>query len=215
MSTDRDYKEPIETVYKVREAVALFVNEDALENAADKLMQAAVSRVDISILATDKAVEGTLSRHYRRASGLEDNPSVKQRAFVSSDSIVEGQAALFGIPIYIGTMAGTAAVVASGGALGFILMAAAAGGMAGGAIGAMAANALGDHHAKVVEDQLKHGGLLLWVRLREGVSEKEIQGILEKAGGKDVHVHELERIWGEKDIPLHDFNPDPLLESDE
>ncbi|GBE44197.1 MAG TPA: hypothetical protein ENH05_08045 [Rhizobiales bacterium] len=197
--------------YKVREVVAVFDSAEELEDAVEKLQESGVARPDVSLLATDKAIMDKLGRHFRKVSELEDNPLTPQAAFVSSADIAEEEAVLVGVPLYIGAVAGTLAVVASGGALGFILAAAAAGGAGGAAIGALAARALGKQHAKNLEEQLKRGGLLLWVRVRDNTRQDDIEAILSGAGGRHVHAHDLERMWGEKDIPLHDFNPDPLL----
>jgi hypothetical protein len=55
------------------------------------------------------------------------------------------------------------------------------------------------------------GGLLLWVRADDPARDKEIAGILARAGGRDVHFHVATRKWGVADVPLHDAQPDPLL----
>jgi len=213
MSAGKQGDETTKT-YSVREVVATFDSADALEQAVKNLQISGIDRADISLLSTEQTVTEKLGRHYKKVQELEDDPSTPQAAFVGSSDIAEGQGALIGIPLYIGAVAGTAAVVASGGTLGFILAIAAAGGAGGGAIGILAAKALGKHHAKQLEEQLKRGGLLLWVRVRDKARQSDIETALLKAGGQNVHAHDLNREWGEKDIPLHDFNPDPFLESD-
>jgi len=137
---------------------------------------------------------------------------VPQKAFVSKSDVAEGEAALVGTLLYIGAVAGTVAVVASGGTFALALAAAAAGGMGGATLGGLAAATLGEVHAKQLEHQLEKGGLVLWVRLRDPSKEAPAEQILKKLGGRDIHTHEIERTWGTEDIPLHDFNPDPLLE---
>ena len=68
--------------------------------------------------------------------------------------------------------------------------AAAIGGGVGGLFGASLAKLIGDRHARHIEEQLKHGGLLLWVRVRDAEREKRAVEILSRRSGRDVHVHE-------------------------
>jgi len=199
-------------VYKIREIVALFDDGKTLEEAIDTLDNNGFNRSDISLLATEKSVEEHLGHRFRRVEEIEDDDRIPRKAFVSEHDIAEGEAALVGGLLYIGAVAGSAIVVASGGALAFALLAAAVGGTAGASLGGLAAMALGDAHAEHLDKQLQKGGLVLWVRLRDQSREAIAENILSKAGGRDIHTHEIERTWGIDDIPLHDFNPDPFLE---
>lgn len=62
---------------------------------------------------------------------------------------------------------------------------------AGGAIGTVLALVVGEHHAQYLQDQLDHGGLLLWVRTWDADREARAIGILKKHSGEDVHVHAI------------------------
>jgi hypothetical protein len=59
----------------------------------------------------------------------------------------------------------------------------------GGALGAGVARLVGDRHAKNLQNQLEHGGLLLWVRTWDSGDEQRAVDILTKHSGHDVHVH--------------------------
>jgi hypothetical protein len=63
-------------------------------------------------------------------------------------------------------------------------------------------------------EQLAQGGMVLWVSLRDDNAEKRALQILTKAGARDVHVHQIQREWTLKDIPLSEAQPDSLLEHD-
>ena len=67
--------------------------------------------------------------------------------------------------------------------------AAALGGGAGGLVGAWLAKLLGDQRARRVQEQLAHGGLLLWVRTWDAEEESRAIKILKRHSGRDVHVH--------------------------
>jgi hypothetical protein len=71
-----------------------------------------------------------------------------------------------------------------------ILGAALAGG-AGGLIGGIVARLVGDHQAQHVQEQLDHGGLLLWVRTWTPDDEKRAVEILKRHSGRDVHIHSI------------------------
>jgi hypothetical protein len=71
-----------------------------------------------------------------------------------------------------------------------ILGAALAGG-AGGLIGGILAKLVGDRHAEYLQEQLEHGGLLLWVRTRDAAHEQHAVDILKKHAGREVHVHAI------------------------
>jgi hypothetical protein len=62
-------------------------------------------------------------------------------------------------------------------------------GGAGAAIGGFLARRVGDEHAEYLQNQINHGGLLLWVRTRDEAQEKTAVEILKRNSGRDVHVH--------------------------
>ena len=57
-------------------------------------------------------------------------------------------------------------------------------------IGAGLAKLVGDQHARRLEEQIKHGGLLLWVRVWNAEDERRAVDILSRHSGRDVHVHQ-------------------------
>jgi hypothetical protein len=194
-----------------REAVGVFDAPDALESAVDALETAGFDRAAISVLAGDEKVKERVGRLYTSVSELADDPRAPQEAFVSKGERVLGEAAAVSIPIYIGGAVGAFAVVASGGLLAAALAAAIAGGAAGAGLGALLARAIDARHTDHVVKQLALGGMVLWVGLRDAESEKKALDILNQAGAHDVHVHEIQREWSLKDIPLSTAQPDPLL----
>jgi hypothetical protein len=64
-------------------------------------------------------------------------------------------------------------------------------GGAGGLIGSILAKWIGDRHAQYLQQQLDHGGLVLWVRTWNSDREKRAVEIMTKHSGRDVRVHTL------------------------
>jgi hypothetical protein len=199
--------------YVVREVVGVFGSGDQLEAAVANLEAAGFQREDISVMGSSEAVAENLDHRFESIEKMEDDPRVPRAAFVAKRDLVAGKAAVVGIPLYIGATVGSLAVVASGGALALAIAAAVAGGMTGGGLGALAAHAIGEKHAKTVQEHIAAGGLLLWVRTDDRAREDRAMRVLTASGGKHVHAHDIRRTWGAEDVPLHEWQPDPLLKS--
>jgi hypothetical protein len=197
--------------YVVREVVGVFGSGETLESAVANLEAEGFRREDISVMASRKAVAESLDHRFEAIEKMEDDPRVPRAAFVAKTDLAAGEVAAVGIPLYIGATVGALAVVASGGALALAVAAAAAGGMTGGGLGGLAAHAIGEKHAKALQEHIAAGGLLLWVRTADRTREDEAIRILTASGGKHVHAHDIRRTWGAEDVPLHDWQPDPLI----
>ena len=179
----------IEQTDGIREAVAFFESAEALQGAIDELMSSGFDRAELSLLASEKAVEEKLGHKYRRVAELEDNPKAARCCYVSDESVGDAQGALVGGPLYIAATATAGMIVASGGTMAAAILGAALAGGAGGVIGGILAKLVGDQHAHHLQEQLEHGGLMLWVRTRDALHERRAIEILKKQSGRDVHVH--------------------------
>src|SRR3546814_3166273 len=112
-------------------------------------------------------------------------------AYVSTEAIGDDEGGLIGGLMYVGAVAGAGAIVASGGTLAAIIAATTVAGGAGGFVGSILAKWLGDHHAHYLQEQIDHGGLLLWVRTRNAEDETRATTILRKHSGHEVNIHAL------------------------
>lgn len=193
MSDPRADQSNIGAEPNVKEAVGVFRSAEDLQGAIDQLLSSGWDRADISLLASEKAVDERLGHHYEKVAELEDDPSAARTAYVEKESLGGAQGGLIGGLAYIGAIVGAGATVASGGALGVALGAAAAAGGAGGLIGSLFAAALGAQEARKIEEHLKHGGFLLWVRVWDGQRADEAAEILSSNNGQDVHIHTIVR----------------------
>jgi hypothetical protein len=200
--------------YAVREAVGVFESADALEAAVDKLEASGFNRAVISVLASDKVVRERLGRLYRSVNEIVDDPRAPLAIYVPQSSRVEGEAALVGVPLYIGGLAGGLAVVASGGAMALAFAAAIGVGAVGAGLGGLLVRVVAHRHIHRVREQLAQGGLVLWVSVRDNETAAHALAILIDAGARDSHLHEIEREWTLKDRPFALAQPDPFLEAD-
>lgn len=194
-----------------REAVGVFHEWVQLRAAVDELLLNGFDRAEISMLAGEKVVERKLGHVYRKVSELEDDMSVPRVAFVGRDSLVEGRASAIGVLGYLGAATAVGAVVASGGALAWVILAGAAAGGGGAALGTLLARAMGRNHGKDLQAQIDKGGLLLWVRTCQASREAGATEILRKHGAEDVHVHDFEGARVPEINPMGGWQPDPFL----
>jgi len=172
----------------VTEAVAVFHDVSALDAAVEELRAAGFKRGDISLLASEDAVEKKLGHRYERVEELEDNPEAPRIAYRTRASIDETEGVIVGSLTYLPAVLAAGTVVASTG----IVAAAVTGtAIAGALIGTVLARWLGEHHAEFLGEQLEHGGLLLWVRTHDKDQEETALRILLARAGKDVHLHQL------------------------
>lgn len=200
--------------YRAREAVGVFGDPDVLEAAVDELEVSGFNRAAISVLGTDTKARDYIGRFYQTVREVEDSSRAPRGEFVSRDESTEEQAAAIGVPLYVGGFAGAAAVAAAGGVLALAVAATIAGAAVGAGLGALLAAAIARRHAAQVKEQLRKGGLVLWVGVPDAEAEKRATAILERMGARDVHVHEIHPEWSLSDMPVTVAQFDPFLESD-
>jgi hypothetical protein len=179
-------------VEKVREAVGIFHSAKDMENAVEELQEKGFFRAEISLLASEAAVREKLGHRFYDAESLEDDPAAPRTAFISTETIGDAEGALIGGLLYVGALAAAGMAVASGGTFGAILIAAAAGAGSGGVLGGILARIVGKHHSEYLQDQLQHGGLLVWVRTRDVDHETRAIEVFRNNNAYDVHLHDIE-----------------------
>ena len=178
-------------VRTAREAVGVFSRPEDLQNAIDQLLSSGFHRAELSLLASEHAVEEKLGHRYEKVSARADDPTVPRAAYVSTEAIGGAEGGLIGGLMYVGATVAAGAIVASGGTLAAGIAAAALAGGAGGLGGSILAKWIGDHHARHLQDQMNRGGLLLWVHIRDAALERRAVEILREHSAGDVHAHVL------------------------
>jgi hypothetical protein len=152
-------------------------------------MSSGFDRAEISLLASEETVDEKLGHIYQKVTELEDDAAVPRTCYVSQESMGDAEGGIIGGLIYVGVGATVSAIFASGGALATVIAGAALAGGTAGLIGTALARLIGEHHSKYLQEQLQHGGLLLWVRTWDAEREKKAKEILSKHSGRDVHAH--------------------------
>lgn len=171
----------------VCEVVGVFHAAADLENAIEELLSSGFDRSELSLLASEGAVANRLGGHYGRASEMADDPAVPRTAYVSSPAIGDAEGGLIGGLAYLGATVAVGGVVLSGGALAATIAAAIIAGGTGGLVGSVLARWVGHHHAAYLQDQIRNGGLLLWVRAWNGADEERALKIIAKHAADNVH----------------------------
>jgi len=69
----------------VREAVGVFNRSEDLQDAIDELLSSGFDRAELSLLASEHAVEEKLGHWYDSATA--ENPTVPRAAYVSTEAI--------------------------------------------------------------------------------------------------------------------------------
>ncbi|MBP0482189.1 hypothetical protein [Sagittula salina] len=178
------------TVIRVPEAVGVFASVEALQGAIYDLMMVGFSRHDISLLADHETVEKTLGRHFWSADELEDDPAVPRTYFVSEEAMGELEGSVAGGFFFLGSYIAMLALLTPASTLAASVAAIAIGGGPAALVGTLAARQLHQHHVEYYADQLRRGGILLWVRVKDAEREALARDILRQHSGKDVHVHD-------------------------
>lgn len=177
------------TYIDVPEAVGVFDSFQTLQSAIYDLLISGFTRYDISLLGNKEAMDKTLGSTYWRAADLEDNPDAPRAAFVSEEAIGELEGALAGGFFYLGSAIALAAMMTPASTLAASIAAVAIGGGPAAVIGTLLARRVAQHHQHYYADQIRNGGILLWVRTANKEKEDFAVKILKGHSGRDVHVH--------------------------
>lgn len=116
---------------------------------------------------------------------LGDDANVPRSAYVSTEVIGDLEGGLIGVLTYVGATAAASAAVVSGGTLTANHCRCALAGGASGLLGSILAKWVGEHHAHYLQEQVDHGGRLLWVRTWDADADAEERAttILKKHSG--------------------------------
>src|ERR671910_218840 len=172
----------------VTEAVAVFHDVSDLDAAVGELRAAGFGHDDISLLATEQAVNRKLGHRYERVEELEDDPAAPRIAYRTRASLGESEDRLIGSLTYLPAVVAAGTVVASAGVVAAAVTGTA---IAGALIGTVLARWLDQHQAEHLQEQLDRGGLLLWVRTPDPETQQRALAILTRHSAHDVHIHRL------------------------
>jgi hypothetical protein len=173
----------------VAEVVGVFDNPEALYAAIDELQTHGFNRSELCMLADEAAVEEKLGKAFWHARDLEDEPDAPRQPYFSEESIGAIEGAAISAPLYVAAVATAGVLVTPAGSMLTAIAAAILAGGVGAAIGGLLAARVGESHAEYLANQMRHGGLLLWVRAPDEARQEKAKAIMIAAGGRDVHAH--------------------------
>jgi hypothetical protein len=178
-----------------REAVAIFHSPQALVAAVDALELNGVDHARLSVLAagTSEQVAALEKAGFHSVHDLLSAHNVPRTAYIDPRDVAAARGALVSGLIFVGATAGIVAASAASPLLAPIIAAAAAAGATGGGVGAFLLHRFGGRAETWVEEGLSHGGLVLWVFLRD--DEQKVVEILSKAGGTNVRAQDAPTPW--------------------
>ncbi len=174
----------------LREAIARFDDPEQLEAAVSDLQSHGFDRADISFLAR----EGFLGEHAAPsgpARTAAERPTVKREAPIESTDVQQGRVLATSTAALVAAFAAAGFTVATGGAAALAAGLAAAAGLGVGAAGAALGKAAGNSEQNFLDEQIQRGGVIVWVRTRDGGAEERALDILRRHGGVDVRLHEV------------------------
>ncbi|RKT32663.1 hypothetical protein BXY70_2011 [Roseovarius halotolerans] len=181
------------SVIRVPEAVGVFDSFEAQQAAFYDLRAVGFHHGDISLLGSRKALEEKLGKAWWESRDLEDDPRAPRAHFVSEEAMGELEGAIAGGFFFVGSYIAMAALLTPASTLAASIAAIAIGGSPGAVLGTLLARRAGRHHKDYYAEQIKHGGILMWVRTRDKEHEDLAVRILKGHSGRDVHVHD----WSE------------------
>jgi hypothetical protein len=175
----------------IREAVAVFGDPASLQAAVSDLQSGGFDRADISFVAREGYLDGHLKKNYPDVRQAADDPDAPRAPVVDETDIRQQRTLETSLAATIAGFAAAGFTVMTGGTLPLAigLAAAAAGGI--GAAGALVGRAAEKSQETFIEEQLRHGGVLLWVHTADLEAERRALDILRRHGGDDAHIHEL------------------------
>ncbi|HTW88180.1 MAG TPA: hypothetical protein VMD75_09245 [Candidatus Binataceae bacterium] len=171
--------------------VGVFHNVQRFQAAIDELLGSGFAQDDLTLLASQKAVEQRLGHRYHSAAELEDNADVPVADYVAPELIEDEEESMAGTLFSVGAITAATMVLAFGGGLAAAIAAAVSAGGIGGTIGDELARLLSPHYAHRFKEQIHHGGILLWVSTGNCSRTTLAMEILLRHGAEDVHAHDL------------------------
>ena len=76
---------------QIREAVGVFSDAEAMQQAIEGLLRSGFEHSELSLLASEETVNEKLGHKYKRVAEIEDDAAVPRARYVSQEAISEGE----------------------------------------------------------------------------------------------------------------------------
>lgn len=172
----------------ISEAMGIFANTDSLQSAMDELQSNGFGRVELSVMAKSDEVRKKIGHGYKYVDEITDTPDVPRRYFFSDNSIDSIKAIIIGYPFYIAAGAAAIIAISAGETMDAALIIALLTGAGFAIIGSIISTMFFRKYEKDIKKQIKKGGLVLWVQVKDKAKEKVAKAILRKNGARNIHI---------------------------
>ena len=169
-----------------QEVVALFDDEDALNDVVDELHCDGFERAEISVSQPWNMVEKQIGRGLASTVELSQVRGAPHAAPLDRGSFGVAQGACIAGPLYLFACGAIMASAASGAALATIMFAATSAGLMGVALGMLSVLWLRRAHRSYIDGLLDRGGLILWVHIADRNKEQKVRAIFSRHAARDV-----------------------------
>lgn len=176
-----------------KDTIGIFYDENNLQEAVYNLEKAGFAKDCVSILADEATLRKQLGKKFRNVRELAYDPSTPRRRPVLSRELNFTQ----GLAIFLGAAVGMTATTVSAVMSAHVMsdfqmmMTMLAGSVGGTLIGLGQALIMNRSHTKNIREQIRRGGLLLWVAVNGEEQERTARAILKNSAARDVNVYEF------------------------
>lgn len=172
----------------IREVVALFDYENEMLDSIDELEGKGFDRSEISIMPPMEDVEDALGHEVNDVFEAADDPNTPRIFHHDHASWGDAQGVLLAIPFLAGAFAVTIFGASNGLSLFSTIIMASITGLIGSLLGYVILYFLKQRHLKQVNDQVKRGGLAMWVQIRDNAHARRAIRIFNRHHAHDVRI---------------------------
>lgn len=175
----------------MREAVAVFDDEDEMLDVIEELESSGFDRAELSVMPSIEVVEEKIGHKLYSVEELEDDPDAPRAFHLDAASWGDAKGVLIGAPLYAGAFSMAIAGAVNRMPLMSIILLVIAGGAIGASMGFFLAAWIKKRHQRRIDEQIERGGLVLWINIRDQEHEDRVKDILSHHTAHDVHLHNI------------------------
>ncbi len=176
-------------VKKSYEVEGIFKSKDELDQAVNELFVHGFDQSSLSVLSDKIIIHQNFQKKLKDILDLANNSSVSRTFFLAEENIGLAEGAIISVLMYVGTLTAAGIIILKGGNVKLTLTIAVSIGILFTLVGIWLANIIRKHHKEYIENQLKKGGLLLWVQLKNKSQLNIVKAVLEKNNAINVHLN--------------------------
>lgn len=166
------------TIKKIYKIVGTFNSSANLDQATSTLLMHGISQDSLSIPSKDN----------RDKKMMLNNSLTESESFYSQENVGIAEGAVIAISLYIGVVTSAALMIINNENLTKTIMVIIISALIAAFSGIFLAMIINKYYKHYIEKQLKKGGLILWIQLRERNQENLVKKILKDNHAKNIHL---------------------------